>query len=126
MKFRLLALALLLWQVGLGLMLPMSAVHAQHLHASEAADTAIAADPLPCHGEGAAEEHHEPATTGLPPCCQSHSCQGDCFAMPAMPTTVGVVTVTVRIEESIAVLRAGMLAPPMVEFFRPPIWLLLP
>ncbi|MEO6366700.1 MAG: CopL family metal-binding regulatory protein [Steroidobacteraceae bacterium] len=120
LKFRLLALSLLLWQVSLGLMLPMSAVHAQTTHASNAAAATVPAEPVPCHGEGAAEQHHEPATTG-PPCCQSHSCQGDCFVMPAMPAAIAVIAVTFRIEESIAVLRAGMLAPPIVEFFRPPI-----
>jgi hypothetical protein len=115
-KFRLLVLVLLQWQAGLGLMLPIST-----LHASEAVEIAADAGPSPCHGEGVAAEHHESPPAEVPPCCQSHGCQGDCVVMPAMPTVIAAIGVAVHTEESNAVLRAGMVPPPMVEFFRPPI-----
>jgi hypothetical protein len=112
-----------MWQLSVGFMLPMSALHAQGMqHASEAMEIGANADPAPCHGEGkVAEVHHESAPAGVPPCCQSHGCLGDCFVMCALPTVIATVHLTVRTEDSSAALRAGMVPPPMVEFFRPPI-----
>jgi hypothetical protein len=122
-KFRWLVLGLLLWQVGLAVVSPMSTLHAHEMpHASDAAVAASDAGLGDCHGEGSsAAEEHEPAPADAPPCCQSHTCHGDCIVMPAMPNHLAIIGVLIRTQQSIPVLRTGLISPPMPEFFRPPI-----
>ncbi|MEO8315324.1 MAG: CopL family metal-binding regulatory protein [Pseudomonadota bacterium] len=118
------ALLLAIWQLGLGFMLTMSSVHAQGTHAAAMASIAIAeagADAAPaCHGHDA-QIAGTARPLSSPPCCQSHGCQGDCFATPALPVTPRVLIVSMSSEFGVAVVRHALFTPPLDQVFRPPI-----
>lgn len=124
-KSRIAVLVLLCWQTSLGFMLPASSLHAQvALHepavAAQVAESQVHEQAAPCHGEESVSTVAAPPI-GVPPCCQSHGCQGDCFACPAIPSASAEPAGKMPSAQTASVPWHKPVPPPLVEFFRPPI-----
>jgi len=122
------ALLLLIWQVSAGTLLGVSGAHAHGAHGAQASSAPtsamVPAQPeadAPCHGHDAETPAaiQEPADDS--PCCQSNGCSGACLAGPALPATVRIATVVLRIADQDPPPRLAPVPVFLAVFFRPPI-----